>query len=783
MASQPWRAWRLIGSALAVAAALLFLPALVGDGQFLYRDAGRMHHPVKRWLAEELRRGHWPEWNPYGGLGLPVVGAAVDAPLHPFNALLVVLPFEAGFKGWVLLSVLGAGLGAAAWALRLGHGTTGAAVAGLAFMLSGFVVSSTDNLTYLSALAGAPWMLAAGHAAATALGPRPLLALLAASFVTAAAGDPMGWAVAVGLVLVQALLLPGPSPGRRAWRALAALAVVVAAAAPVLLPVAAWLPHSSRAAAFEPGEYLRWNLHPLRLLEFLVPHLVRAPPGAVYAPVYRWYAGNEYSTIPWVLSIYLGAATLGLAALGASRNRLARLLLVGAALFTWAAMGPYAGFGQLARHLPLLSSFRFWEKLAVWSALLVAVAAGAGAERLLEEKAAGRRLALASGGAGALLLAGWGALTAFPEAAARLVQLPDGRRLATVLVENATDGAIAAALGLLLLAAVARLVSRGALRRLAPAAIGLVVALDLGAAGLRAYFLLPPGLVTGPSPIPSRLRAEPGLARVVTPFQLSDRRWPELTQVEGGWRWAARTGAPAWNVADRFGNLEAYAGMLPRRLLPFRQKVPMRELVEPGALWGFAFVTVPGSLSQAATVGLTPPYDVVAVDPELPAFLLRRPARPRAYLAGSLTTADEAGALEFVASPDAATSGRSVLEAPVPDSYRPPIGQARIVVDEGERIEVTTEADGPALLVLNDQHAPGWTATVDGRPAEILPANYLARGVWVPAGQHTVVFRYATPGLAAGLTLALAALAALLAWGVVVRRRLQKVARADTSCM
>jgi hypothetical protein len=188
----PRRGGVAVVATLVAAWAVLFAPALLGDGQFLYRDAGRMHHPVKRWIAEELRRGHLPEWNPYAGMGTPVIAGAVDAPLHPLNALLVLAPFEAAFKGWVLLSVLCAGLGAAAWARALGRAPAGAAATGLAFMLSGFVVSSTDNLTYLSTLAAAPWLLAAGHAAGSRLRPAPLLAVTVASFVTAAGGDPMG---------------------------------------------------------------------------------------------------------------------------------------------------------------------------------------------------------------------------------------------------------------------------------------------------------------------------------------------------------------------------------------------------------------------------------------------------------------------------------------------------------------------------------------------------------------------------------------------------------------
>jgi uncharacterized membrane protein YfhO len=37
---------------------------------------------------------------------------------------------------------------------------------------------------------------------------------------------------------------------------------------------------------------------------------------------------------------------------------------------------------------------------------------------------------------------------------------------------------------------------------------------------------------------------------------------------------------------------------------------------------------------------------------------------------------------------------------------------------------------------------PGWAATVDGAAAPIYRTNYAFRGVSVPAGEHTVDFRY-----------------------------------------
>jgi hypothetical protein len=768
------RALAVTAAALLGGWALLFAPALLSSDQFLYRDAGRMFHPVKRWIAGELHRGHLPEWNPYEGLGLPLVACAVDAPLHPFNVLPALLPFEAGFKAWVLLSVLAAGFGAAAWARRLGLGTPGATAAGLAFMLSGFVVSSTDNLAYLTTLAGAPWLLAAAHAAATGFGPWRLAAVALASFATAAGGDPMGWGVAVGLALLQPLILVSGAPlRRRALRASAAAAVALLGAAPVILPIVAWLPSSSRGADVVAGDQLRWNLHPARLLELLVPHLTRSRPGAMYSGVYHLHFGNEYTTLPWVASLYLGATVLALVAFAATRERRARWLVIGAALFLWMAMGLYAGFGQLARHLPLLSSLRFWEKLAAWPTLLLAVAAGAGVDALLAAPATGRRLAAGAGLLGLLLLAGAGMVLAGFDPLVALVQVTDHRRAAQVLLHNAVEGAAAAGLALGLLALVAWSLARGRLGRLAPLALLLCLSLDVGAASLRAYLLMPVGLVTEPAPLfeglEPRRQDGTGLVRIATPDGARADRWPDLLQVESAWRWAARTAAEAMNVGRRIGNVEAYTGLLPRRLLAVRDGSPETRLTGPSALWGVDLLVLSPTLDRAARFGLAPPYALVAEDPALPAVLVRRPARPRVTLAGALESVDEAGALAFALRPDATSSGRSVVEGRLPDGYAPPQGAARLVVDEGERVVVEATSDRAALLILADQVAPGWTATVDGAPAAILPANYLGRGVWLGPGSHRVQFDYRTPLLREGLWLAALLWLGLGAWATMQR--------------
>ena len=53
----------------------------------------------------------------------------------------------------------------------------------------------------------------------------------------------------------------------------------------------------------------------------------------------------------------------------------------------------------------------------------------------------------------------------------------------------------------------------------------------------------------------------------------------------------------------------------------------------------------------------------------------------------------------------------------------------------------------PALLVLNNNYHPAWTASVNGRPARVYRANHAFMAAAVPAGQSETVFEFKAPGL------------------------------------
>jgi uncharacterized membrane protein YfhO len=77
-------------------------------------------------------------------------------------------------------------------------------------------------------------------------------------------------------------------------------------------------------------------------------------------------------------------------------------------------------------------------------------------------------------------------------------------------------------------------------------------------------------------------------------------------------------------------------------------------------------------------------------------------------------------------------------------------------------VTVEVETPGPVLLRLADLWYPDWTARVDGKLTPILKADYLLRGVFVPAGRHRVEFRYESPAVMRGLLLSLLSLLVVL---------------------
>jgi len=84
------------------------------------------------------------------------------------------------------------------------------------------------------------------------------------------------------------------------------------------------------------------------------------------------------------------------------------------------------------------------------------------------------------------------------------------------------------------------------------------------------------------------------------------------------------------------------------------------------------------------------------------------------------------------------------------------------------KLDLETATEQPGYLFLSEIYYPGWRATIDGRPAEIERANYVFRAVALPSGKHRIRMWYRPNSWLIGLSVSMISLVLL----VVLRKRL-----------
>jgi hypothetical protein len=145
---------------------------------------------------------------------------------------------------------------------------------------------------------------------------------------------------------------------------------------------------------------------------------------------------------------------------------------------------------------------------------------------------------------------------------------------------------------------------------------------------------------------------------------------------------------------------------------------------------------------------------------------------PRAWLATSVMILNEPDMLEVIRSgrllrgetwdPAQVALVESQLE------FTPGAADAAASVGierhEPNLVRIKSKSAAPTILVLSENHYPGWRAYVDGRPVETLRVDYNLRGVALAAGEHSVEFQYRPKSVFVGFAVSLLTLLGLLLW-------------------
>lgn len=112
-----------------------------------------------------------------------------------------------------------------------------------------------------------------------------------------------------------------------------------------------------------------------------------------------------------------------------------------------------------------------------------------------------------------------------------------------------------------------------------------------------------------------------------------------------------------------------------------------------------------------------------------------------------------AQALALVTAPGFDPSDTAIVEG-VPsqrDDSGDEASSATLESSGTQELEIDVDAGRTSLLVIRMSFDPGWKATIDGTPVEVVPADYAILGVRVPPGSHRVRLVYSDPTIGAGL--------------------------------
>ncbi len=715
----------VLAAAALIPSAIWLAPALLGRQALSFRDQADFFFPLKLYTADRLRAFEIPLWNPWSGAGEPWLANAQAGVFYP-PTFLFLLPWPGLAAGLFLLlhfAVAAWGM----WRFCRDEGVTapGALLAATVFAGSGLAASLSAFWNHFGAFAWIPAILWLARSGLRSRAAGAACALLIGLQAMAGSPELSAATILLTLMFVRARRAEPPSgwretsPAGSLRRGFAAAGLGLCLAAWALLPMAELAIHSQRRAPF---------LADVREMGAVRAGAVASLLGAGEDP-----AGNFFFA-----SLFLGPIPLAAAAAAfAERQRrsLAWLLAaVGALGILFAAAGPP---GSWLRELPGLDRVRYPAKALTVSLFSLAALSGLGLDalRFLSGRRARFLLALAAGGGGLAVLA-------------------LSRQPATVRV--ATGAGLVA---LLLLAW---------LRPAAPAAgaalsglVALAVAVSFSSAN-RAVFRFVPAeeirRLPAAAPLLTRL---PG--RVLTPTMAELAPW-----VTRDWTFDAATVRRQREALLGYTNLlSGVRTIRTASALPTEGARRIADAIDAGP--------DPARAAGAAS-GRTfwtpfPLQGGMPSDGRLQRASIE-PYRPRISLVGQYEIEpDPERAWSRAALGKSDWSRRVLLDREPSPRPQPAAGRyviARIAEESAERVVAGVSSDTAGILVLTDLAYPGWKATLDGRPAELLTADGLFRAVAVPAGDHEVEFRYRPLSFFAGAAISVGAAVALLAW---IRRR------------
>jgi len=686
-------------------------------------DPVQQYFPWQMYWTEAVHRGVVPLWNEYAFAGMPFLANLQSAVFYPGKLLFAVLPTAAAFGWTVWLHLVLASWFTYLFARAIGIGRWGGVVAGVAYAYCGYAVGWIAFPTLGQWVS--VWLPLLLLCFERAMQTRRATWVLGAAAVVAMqflGGHLQVSFYVLGAFAAYALYRVATAPRTmRLWGVRAAgsaLALGVLLAAVQLLPTIELARISVRdvrpLADLLANVRVPWS----HLALFVVPNFFGNPVGYNY-----WgNLGKEGGFNFQESGMYVGAFTLLLAAWAVVRRRprsgfFTGLVVVAVLLATGSPL-----FVLLYHALPGFDQLGGLGRVLVLACFGLAMLAGAGVDDLAQS-AHKRATFVALVTTGALVIGVVAALV-------RFLDWWPAPALASYTYRELGVAALVLAAGVILVALRQRALVTG--KAFAAAAAAIVIG-DLFLFGVRYPPAVSSTLAFPPSPLTQYLQATLGDGRIVS--------------TGGNFReWFPPNTPMAYHLADVQGSDSLWWRPYAEMLRTAHPQAPTPAL-DPAAP-----VLDRLSVTEWATTAVQPaPGWRRVFSSEAMRVYENQDARPRAFVAkGAQVVRDDAISAWQTNVPW--QQGLAVSQPIDGLATGPPsVVAATDLHMTAHSAAFTVDAAQTALAVLADPLYPGWRVTVDGAPATPVRVDGALRGVVVPQGWHTVVWKFRPGSYVIGL--------------------------------
>ncbi len=307
---------------LFIAPLILFSPVLMGEKALFWGTTILQFIPWRHLAVQIIRQGQLPLWNPYSGMGAPLLANYQSALLYPLNWIMMLLDYLGGVE-WSAIGqgyFIAAHLILAGWGMRrflrlMGLQPLGQTIGGLGYALGGYLVSRSSFQSILICASWIPWILYFATLVMDGSSNRKNFLYLTLSLMMlllAGHAQTSWYALWMGTFWCVYLIWKRFQREKvfdiKSWiKALlpwvTAVMVAVLLSSGQLLPTLEYMHYSQRASGVASEIGLIYSFWPWRILTFFMPNLFGNPSSENY-----WGYGNY-----WEDAVYSGAMALPLA--------------------------------------------------------------------------------------------------------------------------------------------------------------------------------------------------------------------------------------------------------------------------------------------------------------------------------------------------------------------------------------------------------------------------------------------------------------------------------------